>query len=141
MLPNQSKPLNISAHQLAWQFTPSLQLTNSLSSALGLHKDNRAVALGSAVWEEPNVRPDHLSSLSHEVLEVLPRSLEGELRDQLGLATRHRATLTFATKMFRLFGLPGPAAPRKFLDSPRARPILPGIGAAPNRAVSSRSCP
>ena len=79
MLPNQSKPLNISAHQLAWQFTPSLQLTNSLSSALGLHKDNRAVALGSAVWEEPNVRPDHLSSLSHEVLEVLPRSLEGEL--------------------------------------------------------------
>jgi len=54
-------------------------LTNSLSGAFGLDEDNRSVTLGSAIGEEADVRSDNLSGLSHQVLEVLPRSLEGKL--------------------------------------------------------------
>ena len=83
-----------------------------------------------------NISPDDLSSLSHEILQILPRGLDGKLIS--ALCGERGRRLTLPTNKFLLGGAT-PFWPRKFRASPVAIPIFPGMGGAPNRAVSSRS--
>jgi hypothetical protein len=134
MLPNQSKPLNISiqsaqAHNLR-------QLTNSCSGIYRVDEDDGSASLGSTVGVHADISPDDLSSLSHKILQILPRGLDGELIS--ALYGERGELLTLPTNKFLLGGAT-PFWPRKFRASPVARPIFPGMGGAPNRAVSSRS--
>lgn len=58
-------------------------LTDSSASVIGVYEHHRPVALRLAVVRHADIRADDLSGLTHEVLEVLPGSLEWELWGQI----------------------------------------------------------
>ena len=77
---------------------------DSSSGLFGVHKDHSAVTFRHTFHGHTDVGSDDLSSLSHEILQVLPRRLQGKLSlglgDDLGLIL-----LTLPMNKFRLFGL------------------------------------